>query len=224
MKYFEDNTDPKKFSSYDEYLSTLRMKAEFLDRVEAVEKLSNEAKTEEEYIKGMENLGFTYCEDEYCENTWCAKNKQCLKAEIDIFQSEFDEMFFDNLLSERDKIITDEMFSGDFGNGCGLPQSWHKIRSKEHKAILFLFTLGELLFFNRKAFSKKLLKRSEVKTFCRNCFLFVQSILYKRPFGLELISGMELFLKKNKIFSKIESDWLGKLLEDFIKLDNQRGS
>jgi|GEM_PF-2694954 len=224
MIFFEDNMDPKKFSSYDEYLEALSMKEEFLGKVEAVDKLSEEAKTEEEYRKGMENLGFTYCEDEYCKNAWCAKNRQCLKVEIDVFQDEFNEMFFDDLLSEKDKIITDEMCREDFENECGLPESWHKMRSMEHKAVLFLFTVGEILFFNRKAFSKKLLKYPQIKAFCRNCFLFVQAILYKRFFGLELISEMKLFLKKNKVFSKIESDWLSRLLEGLIKLNNQRGS
>jgi len=59
MRYVdEDVFDPKKYSSYAEYLKMIRIKDDFFETVEKIDQLMKEDLSDEEFNAEMRKLGF----------------------------------------------------------------------------------------------------------------------------------------------------------------------
>ena len=116
--------NPKDFSTYEEYLEALRLHEEFITMNKKVTEAINSTETEEDFNKKMEELGFTYHEDEYCEREWCQKNQCCLMIALDCLQISFNETCFAELLPEKDQIFTKESRSNIMVGDCRIPPEW----------------------------------------------------------------------------------------------------
>lgn len=205
--------NPKDFSSYEEYLEALKRDEKFQEMSDNISEVLRSSKTDEEYQKAVEALGFTYQEDEFCNRSYCQKNEICLWIALENFQSECDKHFFDGLLSPGDFILSEQEIKNHFEFGCKFPKSWNDEEGLAYKSILFALDLEEAIYHSRssKVGFEAFLEKEETKSIFRNLYLFLL-IQLKQPESAkkeEVFSELGRFLENNELLEK-------KLSEEFL--------
>ena len=206
---FSDPIDPKAYPTYEDYLDALEARGKFEEKTKEISGVMRKNASHEDLVKNMEAIGFTYYEDEFCERKWCNKRKACLLTTLESIQENYNEYFFNGVLSEKDLLVPKKDLEAMLcGRGCKLPEK----NPKAFKAIEFLLAVDEALCFDNifnkswKAISKK----EAVKCFGRSLYLFVISIVNNRdpkPYYEKLESSFNanelLDEDKSKKFLKI---------------------
>jgi len=212
--------NPKDFPSYEAYLDALKRHEAFQKRSEDVSGVVKNSKTDEAYQKGMEFLGFTCHEDEFCDRSYCQKNEICLWVALESFQSECNEYFFDGLLSSNDLIFTKEEVQNHFELGCKFTKSWDDEESLVYKSILFSLDLEEAIYNSRPSDApfEAFVKHAEIKSAFRNLYLFLLIQLRQADSKKKskVFNELEQFLKTNEILKKEVSK---KFLKLFYELN-----
>lgn len=198
--------DPKDFSSYEEYLKALKRHEQFQKMSEDVSEVVKHAKTDDEYQKGMEALGFTCHEDELCDRSYCQENEICLWVALESFQFECNKYFFEDLLSSHDLIFTKETVKNHFEYGCRFPDSWNNEEGLAYKSILFALDLEECIYHSRPSdiSFEEFVKKEEVKSVFRNLYLFllIQLKQNESTKKAQVVEALEKFLKENGLMKK----------------------
>ena len=199
-----ETPNPKDYSSYDDYLFALELHKNFMEKAEEASKVINESKTDKEIQKGMEELGFTYHEDEYCDGDYCQKHDDCLMVVLDHFTRSFNKDFFADLLPEDKKIITHVMRTDGFDGHCGLPQQWNNKKNFEYKVILWATQLYDAFVFKNilDISFAEIAKQEDYHEFFCSFYLFFYSFLYKQEIKDDWKQEIKKFLGKNKVLSK----------------------
>ena len=62
MVFHEKIINPKDYPTFEKYLEAIRIREEFHERVKEVDRIIKESKTDEEYKRRIEELGFSECD------------------------------------------------------------------------------------------------------------------------------------------------------------------
>jgi|GEM_PF-4096937 len=170
-------------------------------------------KTEEDLIRNLEALGFDDYEDELCKRDRCQKGQVCLFTMLELIQENYNESFFNGILTDKDFIISaKDMYAMLSGKGCHLP----KKNSKAFKAIEFFLDADEALCYNN-AFNESIevaIKRNIVKHCGKILYLFVVSIVHGEDSKL-CYDELESIIMISGIFKEDDSKELLKRLKIF---------
>ncbi|MBU1089999.1 hypothetical protein KKF38_04395 [Patescibacteria group bacterium] len=210
MQHQSPPPNPADFPTFEEYEAALRMREKFLAMSEEVSKVVNESKTEEEFNREMEKLGFTCHQDEFCGEGWCKKHEEeCLAIALEYFQDEANADFFFGVLPEKEKIL-----QGDFSERmCDLPSEWKDSKTREGKVVEFCLDFWDALVFkNSLGLScDELVKEEEIQKIGRILYFVLQKTLFRKAVSKE-IEQVRDFLHKNKFLNlKISRDFSKKL-------------
>ncbi len=207
--------NPKDYPSFEDYERAVKRHEEFVGMCKDVDEAMARTKTEEEFNREMEKLGFTCHEDEYCENEWCQKNEECLAFSLDAFQDASDEYFFWKMMPKELKIMHIKLE----GDDCNLLESWKSPDTKEGKSIRFCLAVHDALVFENAPDISfvELVKQKTVQDFGRTLYLFLQKILMTESFPIKEAEEIQEFLNKNNALKPKVSSKLLKMLEAISK-------
>lgn len=62
MLFHEKPVNPRDYPTFDEYMGALRIREDFHERVKEVDRIIKESKTDDEYKRRIEELGFFECD------------------------------------------------------------------------------------------------------------------------------------------------------------------
>ncbi len=208
---FSDSIDPKAYPTYEDYLDALEARRKFEAKSKEISGIVAKNDSHEDLVKDMEAIGFAYYEDEFCERKWCNKNKMCLLTTLESIQENYNNYFFNGVLSEKDFLVPKKDLEAMLcGRGCKLPEK----NPKTFKAIEFLLAVDEALCFDNifnkswKAISKK----EVVKHFGRSLYLFVISAVNNRD-PQTYYEKLESSFHANEIFDASRSEKFLKIME-----------
>ncbi len=193
--------DSKRFPDFKSYENAVKLHEEFIKKSKGIQKAFDETKTEEEFQKEMEEFGFSYHEDEYCESEWCQKHEECLAIALECFQESFNKHFFSGLLQGQDKIIQLQLD----GHDCEkIPPSWKNRTTKEGRMIEWCFLMEESLISQnlQETSFVELTKQKDIQKFCRSLYFLLQEILSQKKPSTKNKSVVSNFLKQNSVFDK----------------------
>lgn len=207
---FPDPIDPKAYPTYEDYLDALEARRKFEEKVKAVGNVMEKSKTDGDLVQNMEAIGFTYYEDEFCERKWCNKNKICLLTTLESIQENYNEHFFNGVLSEKDFLVPKKDVETMLcGRVCTLPEK----NPKALKAIEFLLAVDEALCFDN-IFNKSLKaisKKEAVKHFGRSLYLFVISVVRNEPIDSRRIEFESIIVTGGIFDEKMSQKFLKKM-------------
>jgi hypothetical protein len=144
-----DPIDPKAYSSYDDYQKALKQHDEFIEKAAAVDSVMKNSKDDAGMRRGMEELGFTWVEDDTCGRPWCKEKEECLWVAVESHQDLCNDTVFDHLLAQEDLLLSDEEIDQCLQRGCdALPEAWHDEESREHRALIWFISVSNAILLD----------------------------------------------------------------------------
>jgi hypothetical protein len=137
--------NPKDYPDFESYTRALRIKKEFEEKSKLVDMAITNSKTDSEFQKNMEELGFTYHEDEFCGREFCSEHEMCLSILLDEIESSINERVFLGLLSDENLILPRKSEDVLFPLCDNLPEAWFEKNSIENEAIEKYLIIEDLI-------------------------------------------------------------------------------